>query len=541
MHNNMRSKLRNSVRYDPALEQTFQKSGLWVDETLWSWLSRAVAEAGDRPALVMSERTISYREFADRVARVAQSLLRIGVEAGDVVAVQLPNIPEFMILYLALARIGAVLSTLHMPYRAEEIRPLLAHSQAKFFVGMSRFKDYSPVADMLRLRDSLPHLLGGIAVGEDVPGAIRYADLEDTEPISADHPEPSASEPFLLLFTSGTTASPKAVPLAYQVTLGNSRAVVKELGFSKEDRILSAAPLTHLLALYGVHLALECGAATILLPTFTPPELAAKIAESRPSVLLSAPAHMTNMAHLGLLDSTDLSSLRLVISSGAPCPPGLIELMISHMGGGHFVQQWGMTELQAGTFTRPFDPPEIATTTAGRACPGIEIRITDAEGTTLPPDVEGELQVRGSPVFREYLCNDEVNRESFTADGWFRTGDLASLDAQGNLRISGRTKNIINRGGVKYNPTDIEMLILKHADVADAAIIAFPDPLLGEKACCFIVPKGNRTPSLETLCAYLIAHGVSKPKLPERLEVIDEMPMTPTRKVIKAKLRARLG
>ena len=134
-----------------------------------------------------------------------------------------------------------------------------------------------------------------------------------------------------------------------------------------------------------------------------------------------------------------------------------------------------------------------------------------------------------------------MNKKSFTADGWFRTGDLASLDAQGNLRISGRTKNIINRGGVKYNPTDIEMLILKHPKVAEAAIIAYPDPLLGEKACCFIVAKGNRAPSLEEICAYLVAHGVSKPKLPERLEVIDEMPMTPTRKVIKAKLRARLG
>lgn len=534
--------MRNSVRYDPSIAQAFLKSGLWAEEdTLSRWLARAAAEAGDRPALVMSEDIITYREFAGRVARAAQMLLRIGVEAGDVVSVQLPNIPEFMILYLAIARIGAVLSTLHMPYRAQESQPLLAHSGAKVFVGLSHYKDYSPVSDLLRLKDKLPHLLSIIAVGEDIPGTMRYADLEDAEPISASHPEPDSSEPFLLLFTSGTTASPKAVPLAYQVTLGNARLVARELGFSRNDRILSAAPFTHLLALYGIHLALECAAATVLLPTFTPAELAAKIAQSRPSVVLSAPAHMANMAHLGLLDSTDFSSLRLVISSGAPCPPDLIRLMISHMRGGHFVQQWGMTELQAGTFTRPFDPPTIATTTAGRACPGVEIRVTDVEGAPLPADVEGELQVRGSPVFRQYFCNEEVNQEAFTADGWFRTGDLASLDAQGNLRITGRTKNIINRGGVKYNPTDLEVLILKHPDVREAAIIAFPDPLLGEKACCFIVPKDNRIPSLEEICAYLVANGVSKPKLPERLEVLEEMPMTPTRKVIRAKLKAMLA
>ena len=396
MHNNMRNILRNSVRYDPALEQTFQKSGLWVDETLWNWLSRAVAEAGDRPALVMSERTISYREFADRVARSPNHCCG----SGSRPAMLLPCTAQYPRIHDFLPGAGPHRRALFLPgqpYRAEEIRPLLAHSQAKYFVGLSRFKDYSPVADMLRLRDSLPHLLGGIAVGEDMPGAIRYADLEDTEPISADHPEPSASEPFLLLFTSGTTSSPKAVPLAYQVTLGNSRAVVKELGFSKVDRILSAAPLTHLLALYGVHLALECGAATILLPTFTPPELAAKIAQSRPSVLLPAPAHMTNMAHLGLLDFDRSVQPAAGHPSGAPCPPGLIELMISHMGGGHFVQQWGMTELQAGTFTRPFDPPEVATKTAGRRCPGIEIRITNAEGATLPADVEANCRCAAAP------------------------------------------------------------------------------------------------------------------------------------------------
>lgn len=530
--------LFDAVRYPQEAEEAYVRSGLWADDTLSRWLAKAVADHGERPALVAAEGSISYRVLADRSARVARGLLQLGIGRGDVVAVQLPSTAEFLVLYLAIARIGAVTTTVHMPYRAEEIRQLLAHGGAKLFVGMSRFKDHSPVAEVLSLRDRLPHLGVVVAVGEDAPGTVNYRGLEAAEPVPPDHPEPAPADPFLLLFTSGTSASPKAVPLAYRVTLGNSRMVARELGFGPDDLILSAAPFTHLFGLYGIHLALLCGGAMLLMPSFTPAELAAKIAHFRPTVLLSAPAHMANLDHAGLLDAADLSSLRLVISSGAPCPPDLVRLMVSRMRG-HFVLQWGMTELQAGTFTRPGDHIGAATS-VGRACPGVEFRVADAERRPCPPDVEGELQVRGSPVFRGYFRNEEANRVSFTADGWFRTGDLAMVDSSGNLHITGRTKNIINRGGVKYNPTEIEALLIRHPDVIEVAVVAYPDPILGERACCFVVPKDDGAPSLEELCAFLMAQGVSKPKLPERLEVIDEMPMTPTRKVIRGKLQERL-
>jgi len=158
----------------------------------------------------------------------------------------------------------------------------------------------------------------------------------------------------------------------------------------------------------------------------------------------------------------------------------------------------------------------------------------------LPADREGELQIRGSLLFPGYFRNDEANRGAFTPDAWFRTGDLAIMDASGNVRITGRTKDIINRGGVKYNPVDVEDLIGAHPKVLQAAVVAYPDPVLGEKACCFVVVKGEDAPTLPELCAYLTERGISKVKLPERLEIIDAMPMTPTRKVIKARLRERL-
>ncbi|MDP6108847.1 MAG: AMP-binding protein, partial [Rhodospirillales bacterium] len=211
-------------------------------------------------------------------------------------------------------------------------------------------------------------------------------------------------------------------------------------------------------------------------------------------------------------------------------------------GGGKTGQLWGMTETAAGTISRPDDDIEIPANSAGRATPGDEIRVVSTEeGAPLPADTEGELQVRGCSVFAGYLDNQEANDEAFAGDGWFRTGDLAMIDRDGNMRITGRTKDVINRGGVKFNPADIEDLISKHAKVAEAAIVPMSDPVLGEKSCCFAVAAAGENPNLEELCAYLDDNKISKNKWPERLELIDEMPLTPTRKVMKGQLAASLA
>jgi non-ribosomal peptide synthetase component E (peptide arylation enzyme) len=199
-----------------------------------------------------------------------------------------------------------------------------------------------------------------------------------------------------------------------------------------------------------------------------------------------------------------------------------------------------MSEMQAGTYTRPDDPIAVRSRTAGRASPGTELRIAD-DMTPLGPGHEGELQVRGVSVFEGYLDNPDATAAAFTVDGWFRTGDLARLDENRNLELTGRLKDVINRGGVKFNPTDIEALIERHPSVAQCAIVPMPDPVLGEKACCFVVPKPDAAAfDLDALRAHLESHAIAKLKWPERLELIGEMPLTPTRKIKKADL-ARLA
>ena len=199
-------------------------------------------------------------------------------------------------------------------------------------------------------------------------------------------------------------------------------------------------------------------------------------------------------------------------------------------------QLWGMSELQAGAFTRPDDPLEARTSSAGRASPGTGLRVIEG-GAPCPADIEGELQVRGPSLFSGYLDNAAASADAFTEDGWFRTGDLAVMDAAGFIRITGRSKDVINRGGVKFNPADVEDLLAGHPAFAQCAIVPVPDATLGERACLVaILRPGDEQPTLDDLRAFLTEAGVAKTKWPERLEFVDEMPMTPTRKVKKAEL-----
>jgi cyclohexanecarboxylate-CoA ligase len=533
--------LREAVRFDPARVTEFVRSGLWTDDTLTRWLASREADAGARAALSGPGGAMTYTELAARVGRFAGGLYALGIGRGDVVSVQLPNVPEFIVVYLAIARLGAVMSTVHMPYRAAEVRTLLAHSRARAFICVSATKDYAPAAAALAMRPGLPTLEHVIALGEPVEGTIPHASLAASRSVLPDDVAPTPADPFLLLYTSGTSASPKAVPLTYQATLGNARRGAPEHAITATDTVLSAPPYTHLFGLYSFHLALATGACNLLLPAFTPPDLARAIATGRPTVLFTGPAHLAALQKSGLLDSTDFLSLRLIICSGSACPPELARAVAAKLPNGRFTQLWGMTETQAGLYTRPADPLEVSATTAGRPSPGTEVRVVSGDGTSLAPGAEGEFQVRGSLMFPGYFDNVEANTGAFSDDGWFRTGDLAVVDAAGNVRITGRTKDLINRGGVKYNPRDVEDLLDAHPGVMQAAIVPMPDPVVGEKACGFIVPRPGHAPTLDELCAYLLERGIAKYKLPERLEIVAEMPLTPTRKIIKGRLAQLLA
>jgi acyl-coenzyme A synthetase/AMP-(fatty) acid ligase len=269
------------------------------------------------------------------------------------------------------------------------------------------------------------------------------------------------------------------------------------------------------------------GACTVLLPAFKPDELGLAMERYKPTALWTAPAHVAACRAAGVFDRFDWSSLELAIVSGSMAPPELIRFFSEKIPSCAVTQLWGMTELQAGLYTRPADPLEMSATTAGRPSPGTEVRVSD----------EGELQVRGPLLFSGYLKDEAETNRAFTADGWFRSGDLAERRGE-YYAITGRSKDLINRGGVKFNPAEVEMLLDSHPKILQSALVPVPDPVLGEKACAFITLRNAQDPvALAEVVEYLLAKDIAKNKLPEKLVVIPEMPLTPTRKVIKGRLR----
>jgi cyclohexanecarboxylate-CoA ligase len=514
----------------------FRVRGWWRDETLSDWLERCRDNAPDRAALLGFDGPLTYAAFAERIRHFAAGLADAGIGRGDVVIVQLPNLPEFLIAWLAINALGAVMQTVHMPYGIRDLEHRIAHAGAKACIALARLKDRSPAAELASLRGRFPALRVVVAVGGDVPGAVSFAEL-----LACGRDKPFASQgraedPFLLLYTSGTTSSPKAVSVTSNHYLSNAAMCAAELGIRPDDRILCLAPYTHLYGLFALQLGFAIGATACLLDQFTPAGFVEALKRFKPTILIAGPAHVAPCLQQNLFAGIDLADLRVAVLSGSTVPAALSAAFEELLPNGRVVQAWGMTELQFGACSRPSDSREVRFETIGHATPGTELRVADADDRVLPREETGELQVRGCSLFSGYLRNPEADRAAFTADGWLRTGDLASMDEAGNVRLRGRTKDLINRGGVKFNPTDMEIAVSGHPAVAQVAIAPVPDPLLGERASCFVVLKDGVSLTFDELKDFLAERAFAKFSWPEQLVIVPDMPITPTRKVIKAEL-----
>jgi cyclohexanecarboxylate-CoA ligase/acyl-CoA synthetase len=522
---------------DAFTPDNFRAQGWWRDETLGAWLEHCASASGGSDAIVTARETLSYAQLAERVSALASGLHGIGIAAGDVVAVHLPNILEFLVAWFAINARGAVMQTIHLPYGMREVEHLLRHSGARAVLALSELKGRSPAAEIAAL--ALPGQQV-IAVGGKVEKTQNYADLVAR---SAAHPAPPhdgrATDPFLLLYTSGTTSAPKAVSVTFNHFLSNARMCAQELGISGQDRPLCLAPYTHLYGLYALELGFSVGAAACLLPMFTPLDFIDVLKRTKPTVLIAGPAHIAACMQQNLFDGVDLASIRFAVLSGTTVPTWLSRAFEAMLPNGKVLQAWGMTELQFGACSRTSDSADIRFGTIGRATPGTQLRVADAQGRVLPPGEVGELQVRGCSLFSGYLGNSAENAVSFTSDGWFRTGDLASIDAMGNVRLNGRTRELINRGGVKFNPVELEAAIALHPAVAQVAIAPVPDKILGERAACFVVLHRDAMLDLNMLTSFLAEKRFAKFTWPEQLEIVAAMPMTPTRKIMKAELVRR--
>ena len=538
--------LRNSRDYDPADVKRFIAEGYWNDDTIATWLDKWARQAPDKIAILGPAGGITYAELNAKARRVAGAMLDLGIGKGEAVAIQLPNMAEYLIAYFGVAMMGGVLLTMHMPYRGGEMEPLLKHGQARAVICGAATEKYDAPATMEGLKASVPSLEHVIVATGDTaevgPGRLSLAEMIEGGPERDITDPPVASDPVLLCFTSGTSAQPKAVLRNHYTACANGRIYSPTIALTAQDVVMVAPPFTHVFGLSCVHAALWSGATNALMELFTPEAYAETIERARPTVLFTAPAHIAATLKAGFFESHDISSLKTVVVAGSVCPPEVAAALEERMSdGGRVGQLFGMTETILIMQTPADGPPATRHAHTGQVTRGIEARIMADDGTIQPPGAEGELQVRGYTIMSGYLNNAAANEATFTEDNWMRSGDLAVMEDDGNVAITGRVKDIINRGGIKINPTDLESLITAHRKVVLSAIAPMPDDVLGEKACLFVTLVPGAELTLDEVTAYLGDNDVAKMKWPERLVILDEMPMTPTRKIIKGELMRLAG
>ncbi len=523
--------------------------GAWNDMIITDYLDKVVASAPDKAALVGYEvqsgdrSVLSYSELSRHVERMAAGLAALGVKPGDVVSCQLPNWWQMNALFLACVRIGAVINPLMPIFREHELRFMLAHARSRVLVIPQSFRNFDHSQMVDGLRGELPDLAHVLVVGGDGEQSFERVLLEraweeecDTARLFAER-RPSANDVVQVIYTSGTTGKPKGVMHTCNTLLSHIRVFCERHGLSESEGILMPSPLAHQLGfLYGLMTPVYLGATVVLQDVWNPLFAVQVIARERPGLTLGSTPFLADLMEVAADHHEQLSSLKTFISAGAPIPGALVE-----KAGGlldtRIVSAWGMTENGAVTTTRPEDPAYMAVISDGLALPYMEVKVVGEDGQELPANQEGDLLVRGSSLFVGYL--GEPALYNVDAEGWFPTGDIARMNDAGYIRITGRSKDIVIRGGENIPVADIENMLYKHPAIRSVALVGAPDPRLGERLCAYVTLHDDKAQALtlKDVTDYLLGQQLTRQYLPEYLEVMDELPRTSSGKIQKFRLR----
>lgn len=530
--------MRFTPRRDEARAARWRAIGQWTGETLFDLLERATTATPDKIAITDGTASITYAGLRDAVDRMATAYRAAGIGEDDVVAIQLPNWIEFAPVFFALERVGAVAVTVSTDFRARELEYILRFSEARGFVTTGGYRGFDHLGMALEMQGRLPNLaLIGSLRAEPRAGVTPLdAAFAGSGPPAGFRPLRQRPDAVMrMAFTSGTTGNPKGVMHSHETTLPAARILNHDLRLGPEDRMMVWLPLGLNWGYLTLVQSIMAGATAVLLERFSARPALSLLASERCTYVPTAPASLTALLQLPEMAATDLSALRLVVSGGASAPVETIRAWRA-AAPGHFLELYGMLEDGFHTYTRQEDDPEEVAGSVGRVATAMGLRLLDPEGNDVPPGSEGEIAADGPSVHLGYHANPTANAEAFTPEGWFRTGDLGFIDARGNLRISGRVKEMINRGGKKFFPREIEEVLYTHPGILYCAIVGLPDARLGERACLCIVPRpGEPVLDLAGVLAFL-GDGFATYKLPERVVVLPELPFTPTGKIQRHKL-----
>ncbi len=532
--------------FDPdAHARNMRSGGFWPDRSFDEFLTEAVRRSPDKPALVADRadrsapRRISFLELDDLVGRAAAALQAMDIGRGDAVAVQLPNWWEFVVASLACGRIGAIVNPLMPIFRERELNFMLGFAEAKVLVVPRLFRGFDHEAMAAQLEAALPALQHVIVVDGEGQNSFDRCLLGGTARVqaaasaadSALRPDATA----VLMFTSGTTGSPKGVMHTTNTLVACDNAIAGRFGLVADDVLLACSPLGHMTGYAAVMmLGIRLGATVVLQDIWEVRRGVALMAAEGVTYTAASTPFLTDICNAVAGGAPRPDKLRSFLCGGAPIPPVLIERAAAELEL-KVCSLWGMTESLASTLTEPARAADKSSRSDGRALEGVQVKVVDADGSPLPAGQTGRLLVRGAQMFSGYYKRPDI--VTFDAEGWFDTGDLAYMDDEGYIRINGRTKDVLIRGGENVPVFEIEALLYKHPAVAMAAIVGYPDERLGERACAFVVLKPGASLDLPALQSYMAECKVAKQYWPERVEALPQLPATPSGKIQKFKLR----
>lgn len=528
---------------------TYRELGVWRDRTYLDDFLDVAAAQPDRVAIVSTTaatgavHTLSYGQLRRLVDRFAGALLELGVRPGDVVSMQLPNAWQFAALIFATAQVGAVVNPLVPILRHRELSFILGRTEAKVLFVPTVLRGFDHASLARQLGRELGNETGTgpkvFVVGDDFERHFVDRRWEDDPLLGArlERLRPAADDLAQIQFTSGTTGEPKGVEHTYN-TLNASMQGALRLGITAEDPVFMASTLAHQTGfLYGVLAPLSLGAKAVYQDVWTAAAALDVIGDEQVAWTFGAAPFVMDLIEAQRRAPRTLPKFRLFGCGGAPIPPHLVAASPETLGA-ELIAVWGMTENGVVTCTRPGDPVDVVSASDGVCVPWMELRIVDDFGAELPVGQPGRLQVRGANQTRGYFKRPDLYQESLAADGWFDTGDMAIRREDDGIRIAGRYKDLIIRGGENVPVADVEATLYVHPKIKELAVVGYPDERLGERACAVIVPESaDDPPTLAEVVAHCEAQGLAKPFWPERIEIWAELPKTPSGKVQKYKLR----
>jgi non-ribosomal peptide synthetase component E (peptide arylation enzyme) len=532
------------VPYKPEAAKLYGKRRWWLGLTLGDMFDKTCDLYPEREALIGSGKRYTWARLRRIVDATAYNLLENGFKPGDTVLLQFPNWPEFVISYFALQKAGLVMVLLTVNYSAREIAHLARLTQPKGWILPDRYRNIDFLPLIAQVKRENPELEKVVLLGDNVPEAhLRFNELtvtrEDPGKIRSvlEQARPDPGDVCQILPSGGTTGLPKGAPRTHNDYICNIEYKSRAWDLNVTDTCLVAATVGHNLALVVcVTGSVFQGAKMVMLDSSYQQDFCRIVQEEKITCTGLVPTLISRIVNFENLADYDLSSLKKIYVGAANSPPELVRAVEEKIGA-RYINAFGMVEGPLSQ-SRPEDPVEVRQGTIGRpCCPYDEFVVLDEDGNPALAGIEGELSAKGPGIFTGYLKNPEANTKEFTPDGYFRTGDLATIDENGNIRITGRIKDIIIRGGENIAARDVEDLISSHSKVEYVAVVGMPDPDLGEHVCAYVKPAQGAKLSHEDILDHLKTLGAAKIHVPERTIFVSEIPLTAAGKADKKILK----